>query len=164
MQVVDGRLKSGCTWAELIEVAILIEKSAKSFYEEAADSLEAGSVCGLLREFAGTKKRHVELLSSLEVREDEERAAGVVFNEGLLKYVAKGSELAAEFGSNLMIVEFSVNFEEEALRFFTSLRDHGDLAIRSIVGQVVDENRLHTEKMRVLMLTTLGGMGTPRGM
>lgn len=153
--------KSGYTWDELIDIAIKTEQSGETLYTMAAGN-SRGEAKESFMAFARDKKKHAEMLSSIKFAYREE-AVGVVFNEGLLGYLERGKDMAEKFGSIMVVIEFSINFEEEALRFFISLRDHAPPVARLVIGEVVDENKKHVQKIRTLALTTTAGLKTPMG-
>jgi rubrerythrin len=153
--------RSPRTWPELIQTALDIEESGGAIYAAAAGETK-GRMKRILEDFSAVKRRHAEMLSGIGSGLPKD-SPGIAFNRTLLQYLERGRRLAESFGSTLVILEFSINFEEEALRFYRSLLGHAPDSIRSVIEAVVRENGEKIEEVRTLAVTTLTGFDTPKG-
>jgi len=83
------------------------------------------------------------MLASIRILRDER--PDVHFNRGLLGYAKGGREMSEKFASVFSVMEFSVNFEEEVLRFLLPLRDYAPVDARRKFEEVVRENQEQVE-------------------
>lgn len=154
--------KSRHTWPELIQIALDTEESGGRMYAAAAGESK-GKGKRVFADFSAVKKRHAEDLSEL-LSDLPQDSPGVTFNRNILDYLERGRRLTEGFGSTLVLVEFSINFEEEVLRFYRSLLGQARDPLRSVIGGMIEENEEKVEEVRTLAMTTLAGLDTPRGM
>lgn len=144
---------------ELLELAIRVESTSGALYRSASGEIKEGKLRKLLETLALAKDRHIDMLGDLTGGLDEMVHAR--YNAGLVGYVKRGEELSSKPGSSLMVIEFAINFEEEAIRFFESLRDAAGPGLGRVIQGVIDENGEFVERIRTLAYETLAGFRSP---
>jgi len=144
---------------ELLELAIRVESTSGALYRSASGEMKEGKLRELLEALASAKDQHIEMLRSWN--EGPGEMVHARYNAGLIGYVKRGEELSSRPGSSLLVVEFAINFEEEAIHFFESLRDEAGPDLGRVIQGVIEENGEFVERIRTLAYETLAGFRSP---
>lgn len=148
--------------SEIVEMAVQIEVCGEAFYDEALNLTDNPKVREIFTFMRDEEKRHAALfrkiLSRLVDAEAEWRQ-----DETYLGYmrtlveerVFPGPEgvrgLVRELGSERAAIEKALQFEKDTLLFFFEIREMVSEASKSVVDEIVDEERRHVRELGGLL-------------
>ncbi len=152
-------MASGFSWNELVEMAIQVEKAGEGYYRRAAAETE-GELSATLKALADAERQHGEVFHSLLPKGFGEGTKGIAPEEAepyvkefvganLLQYLADCRDIARRVGEPREILEFALGFEEESIKFYTSLRAQATKT--KVVERIIAEERKHLETVRAML-------------
>jgi rubrerythrin len=152
-------MASGYSWNELVEMAIQVEKAGEGYYRRAAAETE-GELRATLKALADAERQHGEVFHSLLPEGFGEGTKGIPPGEAepyvkqfvganLLRYLEDCRDINRQLGEAREILEFAVGFEEESIRFYTSLC--GQSTKPEVVDKIIDEERKHLKTVRKML-------------
>jgi rubrerythrin len=145
--------------ADVVEMAMELEKSGEAFYRAVAQKAKSPQVQSLFEDLANQEVRHYKTFAKLSeaVRDKPWMLAGEweeyqgyleatvqsAFFEGEDKALAVAEEVADEKEA----VRMAIGFEKETLLFFHDLRDMVSGADREAIDRIVAEEKLHVRRL-----------------
>lgn len=147
------------TWEALLGLAVRVESTSGDLYHRAAGEFGNVKLKDLFESLADAKSRHADILKKRI--KGQSGSVDARYNGGLPGYIKRGEELSTRPGSSLVVVEFAINFEEEAIRFYEALKDKAGPDLKPVIQRVIAENLGFVESIRTLAYETLTGFRSP---
>ena len=145
--------------ADIVEMAMELEKSGEAFYRAVASSSESPQVQTVFADLAEQEAKHYAIFAKLSkavrnkplMSTDEwdeymmylQATIQSAFFEGVDKALAVAEEVTDEKEA----VRVAMNFEKETLLFFHDLRDMVSAADQEIIKQVIAEEKRHLRRL-----------------
>jgi rubrerythrin len=145
--------------ADIVELAMQVEKSGEAFYRAVAAKAEAHQVRPLFEYLAGQEVIHYRVFQSLSqsIREapfmtDAEWELYMDYLNGTVQSAFfEGADKALALAETVTDAQTAINmaigFEKETLLFFYDLRDRIPEKDRPVIEKVVEEEKRHIRRL-----------------
>lgn len=148
---------------DVIEMALEIEKSGEIFYRTVAQKAKSPETKALFEELAEQEVLHYQTFKKLSSINWDQTLMPVGQMEQYLMYLQaviqsaffegrdKALALAQEVSDEKEALKMAMGFEKETLLFFHDLRDMVSGADKDLVKRIVDEEKLHLQRLADLL-------------
>ena len=145
--------------ADIVELAMQVEKSGETFYRAVADKVQSTASRELFKYLAGQEVIHYQVFSKLSqtvqdnpFMTDEEWALYMDYLNGTVQSAFfegpdKALALAETVTDERQAINMAIGFEKETLLFFYDLRDRIPDKDRPFVEKIVDEEKSHIRRL-----------------
>ncbi len=148
--------------SEIVEMAVQIEVCGEAFYDEAMTLTKNPKVRELFSFLRDEEQRHAALFrqilsrlvdTSAEWRQDETYLGYLrtLVEERVFPGADGVRALARELGTERAAIEKALQFEKDTLLFFYEIREMVSDASKSIVGEIIDEEKRHVRQLGGLL-------------
>lgn len=149
---------------EIIEIATRLEESGEAFYNEAATRAATSGVKALFEDLAVQEQYHRRAFEQMgrDVTElalsPEQWDQFQAYTEALLQnsFYAKPENAlnrASEARNEQEALQAALDFEKEAILFFTEMQGAVRGAERSVVERIVQEEKQHVQRLSAMLTT-----------
>jgi rubrerythrin len=146
------------TGDEIIEIAMRLEESGEAFYNAVAGKATDASVKALFEELALQEQYHrrafqqmgrdvVELALSPEQWDQFQAYTDALLQNQFLANPENALNLAAQAKGEREALGTALSFEKETLLFFHELRDAVRGPAQQTVGQIIEEEKRHIQRL-----------------
>ncbi len=149
--------------ADMIELALEIEKSGEVFYRAVAQKVKSPEVRALFEDLAEQEVLHFASFTKLsQVKWELSPMPQAEWNQYLMYLQAtvqstffegkdKALALAEQVTDEKEALSMAISFEKETLLFFHDLRDMVSEADEKIVKRIVDEEKAHIRRLAAML-------------
>jgi rubrerythrin len=146
--------------AEIVDMGIEKEKKRRDFYGLVAEKFDDKEVKGLfsrLRDWEDTHiKKFTDIRNSIKESEATDSYPGelldyikVLLDDRLYREVAPG-EFSKNVKTSFSALEYGIGFEKDSILFFTEMLSFSGEANKSVIKELIEEERQH-----IMFLTEL---------
>ncbi len=147
--------------AEMVEIAVQLEQNGAAFYQAAANGARQEEVKSLLEFLAKEEQRHESVFRSLQPTESEHRPSQeypgqksafiqALLEDRLLPPAEVVERVLPGLTSDTEVIDFALGFEKDTLLFYYEMRHMMGGAHRDMVGEIVEQEKIHVERLRRL--------------
>jgi rubrerythrin len=149
---------------EIIEIATRLEESGEAFYNEAAARVAAPGVKALFEDLAVQEQYHrrafeqmgrdvVELALSPEQWNQFEAYTEALLQNSFYAKPENALNRASEARDEREALQAALDFEKEAILFFTELQGAVRGAERAVVERIIHEEKHHIQRLSAMLAT-----------
>lgn len=151
------------TAGDIVELAMELESSGEAFYRAVARHLQSSRVQEVFADLAEQEARHREVFAELrEALRDKPLMSADEWDEymGYLQATIRSAffegadkalAVAAEVTESRDAVRMAIGFEKETLLFFYDLRDIVAAGARSVIDEVITEEKKHLRRLATML-------------
>ena len=145
--------------ADVVEMAMNLEKSGEVYYRAVAAKMESTEVKALFEDLADQEVKHYQVFAKLAkgvrgqpIMLDEEwdqyqAYLGATVQSALFEGPDKALAAAAQVADSEEALRAAIGFEKETMLFFHDLREVASDVDQEVIGRIIAEEKRHLKRL-----------------